>query len=240
MLKLKSDASVAIQNVYKMIETKFACKIKIIRTDNGNEFNLKQLYSEKGIIHQITCVETPQQNAVVERKHQHVLNVARALRFQSGLPMLYWNDWVLTAIFLINRTPIPILDKQTPFEVLFKTKPCYSNLRVFCCLTFATTLAHNRHKFDSRARKCILLGYPFGNKGYKLLDLETGKIFISRNVVLHENIFPCKESSIKADNDLSNSTYKLPNPANSSYTEPSSVDLNYRVDSNFQPQIEPA
>ena len=36
----------------------------------------------------------------------------------------------------------------------------------------------------------MFLGYPHGHKGYKVLDLETNTISISRNVVFHENKFP--------------------------------------------------
>lgn len=110
-----------------MIEAQFNSKIKVVRTDNGGEFNLKQFARKRGLYIK-PRVETPQQNAVVERKHQHILNVARALRFQSALPMLYWNDCVLTAAFLINRTPTPSLCDKSTFEILFKTKPNYSNL----------------------------------------------------------------------------------------------------------------
>ena len=29
-------------------------------------------FASKGIIHQTTCIETPEQNDIVERKHQHL------------------------------------------------------------------------------------------------------------------------------------------------------------------------
>lgn len=85
MLKQKCDATAALQGFCAMVETQFETKIKIIRIDNGGEFNMKEFYLKNGIIHHKTCVETAQQNAVVERKHQHILNTARALNFQSGI-----------------------------------------------------------------------------------------------------------------------------------------------------------
>jgi transposase InsO family protein len=62
LLKSKAEVSLKLQNFILMIENQFHTVPKIIRTDNGPEFMLSTFYSSKGIIHQKSCVETPQQN----------------------------------------------------------------------------------------------------------------------------------------------------------------------------------
>ncbi|OMP00054.1 Integrase, catalytic core [Corchorus capsularis] len=67
--------------------TQFGKKVKQIRIDNGPEFQsncMLDYYKEHGIVLQTSCTDTRQQNGVVERKYRHIMEVARALRFQSG------------------------------------------------------------------------------------------------------------------------------------------------------------
>jgi len=211
LLSTKVDTKRNIESFANLVKNHFNRKIKILRSDNGGEFHMKDFFHIKRIIHQTSCVETPQQNGIVERKHQHLLNVARALRFQAKLSLQYWSDCVLTAIYLINCTPSPLLKHKTPFELLFNQPPAYAHLKVFGSLYFASTFSRQRKKFDPRSRMCIFLRYSFGIKGYKLLDMQSHTAFISRDVIFHESIFPFHSLNLPSDNTTFVFTKPLPN-----------------------------
>ncbi|KAK2437637.1 putative mitochondrial protein [Trifolium repens] len=211
LMKLKSEASTHIKSFHAMVKNQFKTNIKCIRTDNGTEFLLKDFYNENGILHQCSCVATPQQNGIVERKHQHILGTARALLFQSNLPKIFWAHAVAHAVHIINRLPTPFLSQKSPFQMLYDILPDLNNLKVFGSLAFASTLQSNRHKFDSRSRKCISLGFKPGVKGHILFDLKSKEIFFSRDVVFFEHIFPYS-------NSLHNSDHCSPNATQSNQT----------------------
>ena len=112
LLKNKSEVFSHFQDFSNLIENQYNTRIKILRTDNGTEFvnqNFSNFLKQKGIIHQTTCVYTPQQNGISERKNRHLLEMTRALMFQTNVPKIYWSDAVLTATYLINRLPSVIL-----------------------------------------------------------------------------------------------------------------------------------
>ncbi|KAG7578844.1 Zinc finger CCHC-type [Arabidopsis thaliana x Arabidopsis arenosa] len=190
LLADKTQVSTYIHDFLALIERQFSKKVKSIRSDNGSEFlYLSRFFRAQGITHETSCVHTPQQNGRVERKHRHILNVARALRFQANLPIEYWGECILTAGYLINRTPSQLLNGVSPFEKLYGHVPSYKHLRVFGCIAYAHNIDHKGDKFASRSRRCIFLGYPYGKKGWKLYDLDCKAFFVSRDVRFLENEF---------------------------------------------------
>jgi len=106
----------------------------------------------------------------------------------------FWGECVLTAVHIINRLPSPLLKNKSPFDLLYHRPPSLLHLRVFGCLSYAT-IVHPKHKFDSRASRCVFVGYPSNHKGYKLFDLETHNFIISRDVIFHETVFPFQQQT---------------------------------------------
>ncbi|XP_075086032.1 uncharacterized protein LOC107767711 [Nicotiana tabacum] len=201
LMGAKSNAFDLLKAFIAMTEIHFQLKVQTVRSNNALELGSSTVgsayFSEKGIIHQTLCPHTPQQNGVVERKHRHLLETARALLFQSGLPIRFWGDCILTATYLINRFPSSLLKDKSSYEILYNKLPVYSNLRAFGCLCYSTVPKPHRDKLQPRATPCVFLGYPFAKKGYKLYDLKHHTCFVSRDVTFHEHIFPFIQTTSK-------------------------------------------
>lgn len=58
---------------------------------------------------------------------------------------------------------------------------------MFGCLCYAQLPSQLRHKLDVTSSKCIFLGYGTCEKGYRLYNLETEKMIVSRDVIYNED-----------------------------------------------------
>lgn len=167
-------------------------KLKVLRTDNGMEFcslEFNEFCSKLGISRHKIVRLTPQQNGMAERMNHTLLNKVRCLLAASDLGTSFWGEALATATHLINRSPSSVLGFKTPEEMWKDKKPVLSYLKPFGCLAMAH---QNVGKLKSRTIKCIMLGYPEGVKGYRLLSLEDSgtKIIISRDCSFNEQDFP--------------------------------------------------
>ena len=148
MLVHKSDALQTLKEFHSFVQIQFQCKFKVIRSDNALEFvnSCHSFFVDNEITHQTSYVDRPQQNDRVKRKRMHILEIARALRFHSNLPLGYWEDCVITATHIINRLPTPILQNKTPLNVLLGKSPNYDQLKVFGCLTIVSNPLRDHEK----------------------------------------------------------------------------------------------
>lgn len=138
-LKDKSQVSKTLQ-LFTLSETQFNSNICVIQSDHGPQCAYREFYTSKGIINQKPCIYTPQQNGLVEHKSQHILNVARTLKLQSGIPINQWGFCVKHVVKLINALPSLVIQNQTTHAILYQNPPSYEFFKVFGCLHMPTLL----------------------------------------------------------------------------------------------------
>ena len=143
--------------------------IRTLRSDNGGEYLSKEFESyskSRGIHHELLTPYSPAQNEVAERINQTLMESARAVMAQAGLPECYWAEVVATAAYLWNRTPTRSLrEKTTPYEKWYGRKPDLSHLRVFGCMAYAYIPDSNRKgKLSKKAEKLRFIGYSLQTK----------------------------------------------------------------------------
>lgn len=182
--------------------------IKTLRTDGGTEYKpLSHLFL--ALIYQVTCPYTPQQNGVAERKHRHIIELSLATMTHASIPTHFCDDIFASIVYLINRLPSSS-HSRSPFTLLFDKDLDYSLLRVLGCACFPLTCPYNSHKLQNRSTTCAFLGYVLNQKGYKCLDLETNRTYVSRHVRFDENCFPFKNPKQEAPSADTNTSLWLP------------------------------
>ena len=169
-------------------------------SQTGGEYrNLNTFFQKLGISHHVSCPHTHQQNGAAERKHRHIVETGLTLLAHASVPFRFWSDAFVTACFLINRIPTRCLHMKSPFEVLLNETPDYSLLKVFGCACWPHLRPYNKHKLEYRSKQCVFLGYSPLHKGYKCLHIPTNRVYISRDVVFDETVFPSSTLTSSTD-----------------------------------------
>lgn len=124
----------------------------------------------------------------------------------------------MTATYVINRLPSRVIDNVTPLERLFKAKPNYPMLKIFGCACWPHLRPYNNCKLSFHSKECAFLGYSSSHKGYKCLDISSGRVYISRDAIFDEGSFPFSRHSeiFSTDNTCPLTTHtflRVPTPS---------------------------
>jgi hypothetical protein len=101
------------------------------------------------------------------------------------MPPVFWGEAVVTAVYILNRSPTKTLNGRTPYEAWHGRKTAVSHLWVFDCLVFGKELGHIG-KLDDRSTPGVFIGYAEGSKAYCIFDPETQRVRMTRDVVFDE------------------------------------------------------
>jgi hypothetical protein len=151
-----------------------------------------------------------QQNSSTERKHRHIVEIGLTLLAQAFMPLKFWDEAFTIAVYLINRTSNKVISYETPLERLFQTKPNYLALRVFGCACCPNLRPYNQHKLQFRSKQCAFLGYSNQHMGFKCLDISEGRVYVPRDVVFDETVYPFSKLNPNADAQLRVELFFIP------------------------------
>ncbi len=161
LMPSKAESVDAMEKTLNHLERRSGKKTKSLRSDRGTEFvnaDMAALFSSRNIEHEEVPVYSPESNGLAERSNRTVLDKARCLLQDSGLPNMFWGEAVRHAVMLKNISPMSRSDK-TPWELFTGEKPDLSKLSVFGSLAYVFVPKEKRQKLDPRAERAVYLGY---------------------------------------------------------------------------------
>jgi hypothetical protein len=166
--------------------------------------------------HYSSCVlpSCPSTKHSAEQKQRHIVEVGLSLLAHASMPLKFWDEAFLTATFIINLLLSKVFNNETPVQRHLKVKPNYNSLRIFGHAYWPNLHPYNKRKLAYRSTRCLFLGYSPLHKGVKCLDVTTGRVYISRDVVFDENIFPFASLHPNAGRRLTQDILLLPTPHN--------------------------
>ena len=193
LLKQKSDAKMEIMNLIRLIKNQHKISVKGIHSDRGGEFLndvLKIYYSSEGIIHTTSPAHRQHLNGKAEATNKSVVNTARCYLIESGAPVQLWGDALLAVGYVRNRTSLAALNGGvSPYELIYKTKPDLSRLRVWGANAFVYVEKAQRGKFDPIRKSGMFIGYDEQQYAYRILLLQENIIIISKDMTILEESF---------------------------------------------------
>ncbi|GJT17153.1 retrovirus-related pol polyprotein from transposon TNT 1-94 [Tanacetum coccineum] len=156
---------------------------------NGTEFvnqTLMSYYEDVGISHRIFVARTPQQNDVVERRNQTLVEASRTMLIFLKAPLYLWAEAVATTCYTQNRSLIRKRHNKTPYELLHDRKSDLKYLHVFGALCYPTNDNEDLAKLKPKADIGIFIGHAPSKKAYRIYNRRTLQIMETIHVDFDE------------------------------------------------------
>ncbi|GJX72561.1 retrovirus-related pol polyprotein from transposon TNT 1-94 [Tanacetum coccineum] len=185
----KDEAPDAIIKCIKNIQVCLNAIVHNVRTDNGIEFvnqTLCNFYENVGISHQTSVARTPQQNGVVERRNQNLMEAAGTMLIFSKTPLFLWAEAINTTCYTQNCSLISLCYNKTPYELMHDKKLDLSFLHVFGSLCYLTNDNEDLGKLNAKADISIFVGYTPVKKAFRIYNRRTRKIMETIHVTFDE------------------------------------------------------
>ena len=192
IIKHKSEVLQKFKEYVDMAENFTGLHVKRVRSDNAQEYvseSFKIYCKSCGIMRDDTVPYTPQQNGTAERMDCTIMETVRCMIHNAELPLSFWAEALVTAVYLRNRNLTALVKDSTFYERWHKEKPDVSHLKVFGCNAFVHIPNQKCKKLDKKSIRCIFVDYPAGCKGCKLYNPENKKMLGSRDVIFMETSF---------------------------------------------------
>ena len=141
---------------------------------------------DAGILQEKTIPETPQKNGLAERCNRTLLEMARRLLIDSGLPKM-WGAAILHATRIRNL--VVRREEKCPAELMRGIKPklSISKLSIFCCTVFMRKRDRVVSKLEPNALQGKFVGNTEGDNGYLVYVPNTLKLVAVRDVIINES-----------------------------------------------------
>jgi hypothetical protein len=182
ILKTKAKATALLTQTLTRWETQTGKTVKVLRSDNGGEFESKALadwVGKKGILAERSLPYHHFQNGAAERYNRTVADMGRSLLYDSSLGKEFWGYAFIWSAWTLNRIPNKNTRNVTPYECFYGDKPQLDKTRVFGSTAYVLVAPEKRKKLDNRAIEAKVVGHLEGSKGWTFWVPATKKLISS-------------------------------------------------------------
>nr|GFB47502.1 retrovirus-related Pol polyprotein from transposon TNT 1-94 [Tanacetum cinerariifolium] len=148
-----------------------------------------------GISYETSVARSLQQNRVVERRNQTLIEAAHTMLIYAQAPLFLWAEAVATACFTQNRSFIRLCHRKTPYELMHGKQPDLSYFHVFGALCYLTNDGENVKKLQPKADIGIFIGYVPTKKAFHIYNQCTRRIVETIHVDFDELTAMASEQS---------------------------------------------
>nr|GEX49965.1 hypothetical protein [Tanacetum cinerariifolium] len=169
---------------------------------------------------------TPQQNGVVERKNQTLVEAARTMLTFVNLPLSLWAEAIAIACFTQNRSIIHNRFDKTPYGLMNKRKPNIKFFRVFGCRCYLLNDYEDVGKLKAKGDIGVFVSYLKESAAFRIYNKQTRKMHKNVNSNFDEiSEMASKQFSLEPGLSNLNETRKSSNPSVSQVSKTSKKDL---------------